>query len=176
MLQPVIVEPLERKVEDAEITMNEGDATTNNIFQSAPQTSNLLPVSNRTENKSKQNDCRHLKFKMSLKSFGETLPVFNHSKITDNLESSKVKNLILNEYSEDCNKYSESSSLLEHTKHRLGPTTRPLPRQAAASCKSNNYKPLDQTRVGGTPRFSPRQILDRAKLPRFHPTQDLDGS
>ena len=65
VLQTAIVESSERKVEDAEITMNEGDATTNNIFQSAPQTSNLLPVSNCTENKSKQNDCRHLKLKIS---------------------------------------------------------------------------------------------------------------
>ena len=47
--------------------------------------------------------------------------MFSYSKIIDNLESSEVKNLFLSEYSEDCSKHSESSSLLEHIKHRLGP-------------------------------------------------------
>ena len=57
---------------------------------------------------------------------------------------------------------------MNHTEHRLGPTytTQPLPRQAEANVlyEPSNYIQLNHSKLGGTPRFSPRQVLDRVPL------------
>ena len=144
-------------------------ATNTIIFKSAPQTSNVLSTRSHlsTPRPIPEVSSDHERAPtVSVEIFTNNPLLPNQQNSMGNMESGEVQNSIFNAHSTRKNKTKKELKLLEHTEHRLGPTSTSqlLPRKTNVLCGPSNYIPSNHPTLGGTPRFSPRQVLDWGNL------------
>ena len=143
--------------------MSEGDATTTNIYKSAPRDSDKKSSPNTNICMPKQDDWHGSKSMITLGVPCKTPSLQSQSGSRVCMEVSGVKKTSVKpDYITNTN--TEKTSL-GNAELNLGHTTRFLPRQAEAFIDSGKNTHMGNSKLGGTTRFSSRQV---SECPYFH--------